>query len=91
MGSEIVSLHMQQDVKRQSAKRMHKRLNGLESECSVPATVAISELKTPPKHSPPFLSNILTVVIDCSRSDGGGGGHLPYATRSNIPVNKHEA
>lgn len=90
MGSEILSLHMQQDVKRQSTKRMHKRLNEPEKKCSVPATVAISELKTPPKHSPPFLSNILAVVTDCSHSDGGGA-HSPYATRSNIPVNKHEA
>lgn len=67
MGSEIVSLHMQQDVKRQSVKRMHKRLNEPEKKCSVPATVAISELKTP--------QNIpLTVVTDCSHSDEGVGG-----------------
>lgn len=72
MGSEIVSLHMQQDVKRQSTKRMHKRLNEPEKKCSVPATVAISELKTPPKDSPPFLSNILIVLIPMGgRREGG--------------------
>lgn len=89
MGSEIVSLHMQQDVKRQSTKRMHKRLNEPEKKCSVPATVAISVLKTPPKDSAPFLSNILIVLIPMG--GGGRGAHPPYATRSNIPVNKHEA
>lgn len=68
-----MSLHMQQDVRRQSTKRMHKRLKEPEKKCSVPATVAISELKTPLKHSPPFLSNILAVVTDCSHSNWGGG------------------